>query len=415
MNSISFRPLTISDIAETVDLANRTGFGRPLTPLSWEAMEARNHVTYLAQDDGRIVGAIPFTLRDLAIAPEVTVPAAFAHIVCIDADYRGRGVGSGLMAWSFQQLAAFSDVACVYTGGEGHAPYRFYERNGYYDLLYAYRYDGQPDPQADMHGLQFLPTRETKVLESKLLRCFKSCYPQQAGFPRREVGYWHQALQSVIFQQGPVLLGWLVLAQNGHIEGYALLASENSLLKILELATLDAEAEPAHRLLQGASRMASEKGLERVSVYCSVKDPLAKLLDQQGWRRGNREVRVDPGHPEDPDPWERHRILAGRVLDFERLLDRSWPAGDNQGQLSLRVWTPETGPLVLRSSGSRDPTVNLEMKEETLHRLLLHRLDLHQSIQAECITVQSGTKADIETVARIFSPCPWVYFELDYI
>jgi len=415
MSSISVRRLVADDIPAVVEMVNRVGCGGPLTPQIWEAMEAQDHVTYLACDDDDVVGALPLTMRDLVISPGLAVRAAFAHMVSVEESHRGAGLGSRLMRESLRALGHTCDMVCVYIGREGRAPYRFYERAGYRDLMYVYRYDALAEYQSDGERVRFYPAGEVRALSSDLLRCFTSCYPRQAGFPFREAGFWHRALRSVIFDQGPKPVGLLALPADGRMEGYALLAREGSLLSIMELATRNADANVARRLLRGARGIAQKEGLERVIIYCSVKYPFVNVLEELGWERGSREVRSSPANAESADVSETHRILCARVLDVKGVAQRSWPDDDDPEGVSLRVWTSSTGPVMLHTSAPNGRSVNLEMKEETLQRLVLRRLHLGQSIEAELVTVQSGTPYDIDVVAQRFSPSPWMYFELDFI
>jgi len=415
MDSYQFRPLTAEDIPQATAIINRSGFGAPITPSHWRDMEGHDHITYLALHADQVIGAIPFALRDFCITPRTSVRSAFAHMVSIDPEHRNRGLGSQLMDWSLNNLKGICDLVCVYTGCEGHSPYRFYQHNGFFDLSYAYRYDHPAVNHPIPEDFQFHPIDQIQLLESALSKCFQQCYSDDAGFPKRGPGFWMKASKSIIFHQGPRLLGILARHNQGQILGYALLAKERDLFKILELACHKNDSDTATRLLAGSNSIAGQENLSRTVIYCSSNWPFLELLRKLGWECGSREVNLDPEYPDDPDPWERHRIIAGRILNFGRLFGKHWAEGEEALDISLRVWTGATKSLLLHPSHPGARMVNLEMKEETLHRFLLHRINLRQAIKAEWITVQTGKPEDIEQIHSLFLPSPWQYFEMDYI
>ncbi len=415
MDSYQFRPLTAEDIPQATAIINRSGFGAPITPSHWRDMEGHDHITYLALHADQVIGAIPFALRDFRISPEMNIRSAFAHMVSIDADHRNHGLGSALMKWALNELKGICDLACVYTGCEGHSPYRFYQQNGFFDLSYAYRYDHPAINRLIPEDFQFYPIDQIQLHESALAKCFQQCCSDDAGFPKRGPGFWTKTSKSIIFHQGPKLMGILVRLNQDHILGYAILARERDLLKILELACHKNDSDTATHLLAGSNSIAWQEGLSRAVIYCTSNWPFIHLLHKLGWDCGSREVHLDPEHPTDPDPWERHRIIAGRILNFGHLFSKYRAEGEEALVISLRVWTGATGSLLLHPSPPGARMVNLEMKEETLHRFLLHRINLQHAIEADGITVQEGEPQDVERVNHLFFPARWQYFEMDYL
>jgi GNAT superfamily N-acetyltransferase len=97
------------------------------------------HAVWVAAVEDRPVGfvAVGFLDEDAARAGEI-------HMIAVDPDHQGAGVGASLMQHALNHIAAHGvDLAIVATGGDaGHAPGRaLYERFGFipFPLVRYYR------------------------------------------------------------------------------------------------------------------------------------------------------------------------------------------------------------------------------------------------------------------------------------
>ena len=113
-----------------------------------------------------------------------------------------------------------------------------------------------------------------------------------------------------------------------------------------------------------------------------------------------------------PEP--RRDVLVGQVLAPVALYERRREAALAGSGITVEVWTPARS-LTLRQEDQGAPTLSLEMKEETLHRLLLARVDLQAAVREQRVTVRAGDWDLLSRVAAILQPVPWVYHHLDYI
>jgi len=75
-------------------LALRNAVFSPIGPEHWP----QSQTAAVALLDGRMVGVIPFTIRDFEIAPGVAIRGAFANSVAVAEGYRDRGIGTRMMA-----------------------------------------------------------------------------------------------------------------------------------------------------------------------------------------------------------------------------------------------------------------------------------------------------------------------------
>ena len=155
--SVSIRPLDASDVAAVVALSLRawepvfaslqtalgTGLFERMHP-DWrqdqrraveEACTDAQLAVSVAEADGEVVGFVATRLDGDSRLGEI-------HMVAVDPDHQGRGIGGSLTRVATEQLAeAGMKVAMVETGGDpGHAPARAtYEQAGF-TLLPIARY-----------------------------------------------------------------------------------------------------------------------------------------------------------------------------------------------------------------------------------------------------------------------------------
>jgi len=398
--SINYRLYRPSDLEPTLALVNQIfQVENPKIPLAaWEKLEAGDHVTVLAEDAGRIVGAIPYDLRTFALRPGHSIRAAFAHCVGVAADYRAAGVGSGMMAHAKQALKPYCDGLFVYTSGEGHAPYTFYQRNGFVDLHYSRTYTlteftGEGDP-----AIEITPLNPATLDGAALYAIYREAYPVQGGFPVREPSYWQRAFASIIYVQIPCAFYLARAHVDGQLAGYGLFAYNARGahmprgVYILELAAPARYPGLAERLLRAIIAAAPSLGAQAVSMQASGAHPALPDLLKLGFQAA---------------PRAQATVVAGQLLDLEK----AWAAlADGREAPALHLWTPQR-QLDLPGSG---PAITLEMKEETLQRLFLCREDPATALRDERITSPAGL-LPVPALQALFQPAPWVHHGLDWI
>jgi GNAT superfamily N-acetyltransferase len=346
--------------------------------------------------DGCLVGVIPFTIRPFALGPDVVIRAAFANSVAVAEDLRGMGIGTRMMDTASQFLAAHAEAMCVYTGHEAAGPqYRFYRRSGHHDLLYPRRMT-KPVPdrrKVPLPGIAVVSIDELAIVEAELLEVYSACYSGSGGFPMRELGYWQRALASQIFVEIPYEAFDLVLArESGRLSGYAITGTREQETFVLESAV--PRAADAVVLWEAVEALAASRNTKRLSIQGSdFATPLHGSLLRAGFT----------AQPRDD-------VLCGQVVAPESVYATSLRAAGGDGT-AFEVWTPER---TLRF-GPGEVSLQLEMKESDLHRLLLRRLDLESAVHEQRVTVRLGGWDSIRRVASVLSPVPWVYHHLDYV
>ncbi len=390
---ITYRLYEPKDLEPTVQLVQRVFYGIAPIPLeTWAKIEAQDHITVLAEDGRRVVGAIPFAIRDFLIRPGVSIRGAFAHLVGVDEAYRKRGVGSGIMGLAKEALPDVCDAVFVYTGGEGHAPYTFYERNSFIDLHYS-RFYILSNPRADAPGeVKIELLLPTALDETALNEAYQRVYREYAGFPPRSLGYWKEALDSIIYVEIPGDFYLASVSRGSRLDGYAIFAYSEGSVVVLEMVADPQEKALAENLLKGIIAAAAAHGAPIVRMVATCHHPAVPALTKLGFQPMKR------AHA---------NITAGQVFHFDKL----WPklSGGDSG-MALCVWTPER-ELTLPGEG---PVVSLEMKATTLHRLFLCREDVQAAFLTERIT-STTYPLPLDRLQRIFQPAPWVHHWLEWI
>jgi GNAT superfamily N-acetyltransferase len=355
--------------------------------------------------DGEVVGTVPFQFRDLRVRPDAVVRVAWEFSVCVREDLRGTGVGSRLMDTAKGFLPGRCAAMAVYRNDELSPPYRFYARNGHQDLLYMRPWVHRGPAVRSAGSLQIRAHSWEEFLadEAQYLAVFSSAFGAYGGFPQRQAGYYAPAVNTSEYNEVPVEL--TVLAQRdqaGSLQGYAVVGEERDspTLHVMEMAALDNDLSIAIALLAAVTQLAAERGIKAV-VSTADSSPYAAALRALGFAPASRS--------------QSSMIIMAYPLDPERLAGAVWRESEATAGLEVSAWTPEREVCLHRAR--RDPAtpIVLEMKEDTLARLLFSRLDLRAAIVQETVTTAGAGDADVEAIAQALPYTPWVYHYLDFV
>lgn len=395
MTQYTFREMTRGDLPELIRVRNSVFKGHPLAPEDWNEDET----CALAFEGDRMVGAIPLDMREFLIAPGVSIRTAFENSVGVLDEMRGKGLGTGMIECAAGFLEPHCHALFVYRGGETSAAYHFYKKTGHVDLHFTRAFVLQNPPSLSESGLVVRDLKECLGHEAELLRLFQESYPALAGFRKRELGYWRVALDCHIFQEMNYdEVSFAYLGRPGAMEAYALLAywEEKAQVVILETAAAGGDLGRWERLLREVADLAKRKG---ASVVLRSSDTLPCL--PAALRLGFR-------------PGSRGSIILARILRHKDVFDRIWRGGASLGKVRLTLWTPERQVVALEGAAG-GPDVTLEMKGETLTRLLLCRLDFASALADERITAYGADADLLMEIGKGFPFSRWIYHHLDDI
>jgi hypothetical protein len=228
-------------------------------------------------------------------------------------------------------------------------------------------------------------------MQDELLRVYQTCFASYGGTPRRSPRYWTTAFESAIFVAHPHdRFGMAAVSGDSGLEAYALAGLRHGEAIVLEWAAVSEPA--ADRLWRLVERLARDWHASAAVVHAQeLTGPFSAALRRAAFS---------------PDP--RDDVLCGQVLRPEAVFGSRWP---DRTAPTVEVWTPRRELRL----GSGDPDVVLEMKEGTLHRLLLARVDLGELVRRQRVTVRVGDLDAVDSISEALAPAPWVYHHLDYV
>lgn len=398
MDEIVYREMTPADLGATLAVRNDVFPRTPLVAADWQRDRMLASIAVLGDD---VIGAIPLAVRELVVAPGVLISAPFENSVGTREAFRSRGIGAGMITAARDFMRDRADGLFVYRGGERTPGYRFYEKTGHHALLAAraHRLDhsiGRPEapvrlvagPEAiGWYGEQMLPI-------------FTSTYGRYGGFPRRIATSWSRAFASCIFAEIPTDVYLISAHHHDELVGYAIVGVRtvhaDGLAHILEMATRAADLGLASSLLGGVGRFATGRGLA-VEIMASDEDPLLPALRASGFVAQPRDM-----------------FLMGQLIDVPRVFNRYWSDRVTLGGVGLRVSTPVRDDVLLEPDVGF-PTLTLEMREETLHRWLLGRVDLTARLREGTVTAYGAHGPVREAVGHAIPWTPWAFHYLDWI
>jgi GNAT superfamily N-acetyltransferase len=369
-------------------LALRNTLFPPIAETDWDRVTA----AAVAYEGERLVGVIPFNVREYVLGEGVTARLAIANSVGVAEDLQGGGIGTRMMAASKTFLSDHAEATIVYTGPEVGSPqYRFYRRTAYHDLFYPRKWRRPAGAPEGSERATHLDPADLSGVEPELVRLHAACFRGTAGYPPRVPGYWREALRSHIFVELPCSEYRLTLVGDGERPvAYAVSGLRDGATVVLEWAA--PERGSAARLWSALADLTATWGATETI-----------LSAQETWPEWAGSL-ADAGFVRLP----RQDVLVGHVLAPQALYER-WTRGAPAPDVA--IWTPER-EVELGGGGSR---VELEMAEPLYHRMLLGRLDLAHALASQFVTVRAGSEADLQQLAHIFRPQPWVHHELDYL
>ena len=113
-------------------------------------------------------------------------------------------------------------------------------------------------------------------------------------------------------------------------------------------------------------------------------------------------------------PEARGTIIMGQVIDVAAFFEKHWRSLFDLYNTALVVYTPQDDYELIEPE-TRHQTLTLEMKEESLHRWLLGRLDLRARLTEGTVTAYGANAQVIERVCDAIPHVPWAYHSIDWI
>ncbi len=373
----------------------------PITPEDWK--KKGPGTASIAFDGDEVVGFIPLAFRTFKLAPGATITAAFENAVGTREDYRGRGVGTAMIEAASQFLKGRADALFVYRGGERSKAYNFYSKTGHIDLLYT-RYFTGDNSIARSHDDVHISYGLNEILkhQKELFRVFEETYYAYGGFPLRHERYWERALTSPIYTIRPTDFYLFKLVERGQLTAYILAGIrrdlQNSKLQILEMGACGLDERRIKTLLESAGALSAGKDLEGISILTGDSNPFIDVLVNLNFKPGSRNLQT-----------------MSFSFDSKAIFEKVWNARMVLPGVEVKIFTPKQDFTLLEGYGENYRSVTLEMKEETLTRWVMGRLDFKARVREGTITVVNGNDRIVDAIANIIPIYDWEYHNIDFI
>ena len=402
MSTMVYRQFTKEDKERFLDFV--PSWGRTSNVVDWwnQWVEEEEFTASLAIAGDRVVGAIPLHKKDFQIARQTTIKAAFEHGVSVSEEMRGQGIGTAMVGCGEKFLSNDCQAMMVYRSDERSAAYRFYRKSGHYDLQYTREFILREPRKYEDKDIQVKGVNDISEIEESLLMLFNSTYGNYGGFPIRYKRYWSKALGSKSYPAHPrnyKYMTVLYLLANRKPKGYLVSAEwKDKRLHILEIATEGGNEEYGLRLLKTAGNLAGGRNTE-ILLITSDTTPYREVLNEAGFLESPRSM-----------------VTLGFLVNKQKMVEKVWRDNKSLDNIEVRVWTPGE-ELLLHASKSKEPdrVITLEMKDETLTRLLLSRIDLLSAVKEERITVHSGSETLLKEIAKALPFARWTYQDIDFL
>lgn len=393
---VKYREYRSDDSEEVCGLLNPIFSQAQFSHERWREVTASDFTAPVAVLDGRIVGAIPLKRRIYRVAPGCEVVAWVLFRVGVSSELRDRGVGSGMQRAIKEFLHDRGDILLVNTCGHHTKQYRFYRRNGLYDVACPQHFSVPPLDGSNTeapHAFRNVSQEEFFANRARWVDLFHSCHAGLGGYPVRTEAYPFDHLSLLHKRPSSPRTACISIGPPDRPVGYAFFPDGGAAINVQELAVRDASPTVAAGLLEALRSLGRP-----VSLPASRGTMLWRILNE---RSISSSVQV-----------ERTRPVIVHILNIESTADRVWNCVSRLEDVTVRARTHAREGIIHRGpDSSRD--ITLDLHEQTLSRLLMRRIDVAQAVAEERIAVTGADQADIDALAAALPPCPWVYHGID--
>jgi GNAT superfamily N-acetyltransferase len=406
MKEIKAREVRASEVELGLEIRN--SIFSPITVEEWEKGDpATGSIAFSGEET---VGFIPLTLRDIKIAPEVRITAAYENAVGTKESYRGHGIGSKMIDAAKDFITEKADALFVIRGAERSRGYNFYSKTNHIDLHYVRKFSSEilfkrEHPNVSVSKI-FAEDKKQLDLESQMISLFQDSYSNIYGYRERKKGFWKKAFNATYFAAHPTDFTIFKLIEADELTGYIITglqrdAKNKDQLPILEMAARNADPVKIKILLEAAANYAFEKEKKGLKVLCGDSNPFLPVLKTLGFTASLR-----------------RRQTMAIIPEPKTFFNKFWRDNFNLPEgIELRVWTPERDFTLIESANTEEKTnvITLEMKDRTLTRWLLGRIDLKSRIKENTVTINNANDQLIDQIVKGIPYYDWEYFHIDYI
>ena len=196
-SKIVYRSCEAGDLEQILALSRRSD-STSRTIVSWRG----NDMTAICAFAGkRLIGAIPFERRSLALGGSLYIKVLWATGVHVDEDFRSVGIGEAMDSLIPHLFGAEASGTFVYRGDKDSGAYRWYEKIGFNVIATIEILGKQVDrsPRTDVKWAVYSGEDMFSMIGAELYDIFSRENKNRSGFQLRSPGYWHNICKSHLY------------------------------------------------------------------------------------------------------------------------------------------------------------------------------------------------------------------------
>ena len=189
-SKIVYRSYEAGDLEQILALSRRSD-STSRTILSWRG----NDMTAICAFAGkRLIGAIPFERRSLALGGSLYIKVLWATGVHVDEDFRSVGIGEAMDLLIARHFGDKTSGIFVYRGNKNSGAYRWYEKVGFSLIATIEALSKQVDqsPRRDVVSEVYSGEDMFSMIGDELYNIFVGENEKRSGFQLRSPGYWNK-------------------------------------------------------------------------------------------------------------------------------------------------------------------------------------------------------------------------------
>ncbi len=233
----------------------------------------------------RLIGAIPFERRRLALGGSFYLKALWATGVHVDRDLRSVGIGEAMDRLIPHLFGAEASGIFVYRGNKDSGAYRWYEKIGFNVIATIEILGKQVDrsPRTDVKWEVYSGGKMFSMIGAELYDIFAQENKNRSGFQLRSPGYWHNICKSHLYHS---FYEYFVLTiGEGDLKAYVFMGqtSIGDAVDRLDIFEFVAPLESRDYLLQAIQLFALERSVHVLRFRTHVGSEIGQWLRGAGF------------------------------------------------------------------------------------------------------------------------------------
>ncbi len=287
---ITYRRNLESDIPDVLRFITESDFTER-TASSWLG---ENMAAVVGRQGSKIIGAIPFSRRDLKIQKNLSWEVGHLSAVAVASEVQNKGIGSAMMNALKKEFSSELNALVVNCEPEGGPAYRWYQRNGFTPVVRARcmylntETYALPNARSGYSISSVDSGFPDKSSDIELETVFSECWSETGGFQNRNGRFWSNRFQYHYYRENNNTYLLRILSSEQEITGYLIFSvsrcsDRECKADILEIAWKNSIDTP-RGLITALVRYTRDHAIPSIRCVCSDEVDLYKRLKQMDFK-----------------------------------------------------------------------------------------------------------------------------------